>query len=307
MKKITFLASFLFSVNCLFCQPDRIDSNYAVRVTAVEWMQDGKSFLFSLVKYHKTDRQAPFYSRIFRYDLHTRKSEVLFDNAGNLAPSPDGKTIAYMKRDDKLRTDIYLYDLLGKNESILKIDTFRKSALGWSPNGKFLLYSVITKGTGPQATLDIGLWDFAAKKSRWITQSGNYKSYNPVWSPDSRRIVYYFEKGDSHDQIWLTDTEGSFHTNLTHDTATHNYYPCWLDDHTIIYTQSPESIITMNEDGSNRKKVEGLKTFQVKFNPAAGLVAYLAEQPENKVFIYDWKKRTTRLELDDATIASLWK
>lgn len=283
------------------------DTNYATRITAIEWMPDGKAMLLSIVKFHKTNRQAPFFSKVFRYDLQSKKIEEMFENGSNLAPSPDGKTIAFIKRDDSKRADIYLYDTKTKQQTVLKTDTARKNALSWSPDGKKLLYNISYGGINQNATIDICVLDLATKQIKQVTHSSPHKSYTPVWCPDSRKIVYYFEKGDSHDQIWLTDSEGSFHTNLTNDTTTHNFFPSWINDKTIVYTLAPETIMTMNIDGTNKQKVEGIKSYLVKFSPAAGLLTYLAAQPENKVIVYDWKKKTSSILLDEPVLNTIWQ
>ena len=306
MKSILLLLLSLATFLTVWAQKQTVDTNYANVATSVIWMPDGKSLLVSVVKFHKHDEQAPFFSKVFRYDLSTRKIISLFENGSNLAPSPDGKTIAFLKRDDKIAADIYSYHIEKKQPTLLATDTAKKYALSWSPDGKKMLYNISHKGESQHATVDICVLDLATRKVTQITQSHPYKSHNPSWCPDSKKIVYYFEKGDGHDQIWLTDDEGSFHTNLTNDTTTHNYFPAWIDKRTIFYTQSPETIMTMNIDGSNRQKLDGIKHYYVTFSPAAGLFAYVLEDPDNKVMLYDWNKKTTTVLLDKGIIKDLF-
>ncbi len=281
------------------------DTNYTTKVVSVEWMPDGKAILLAAVKFHKTDRQAPFYSKVFRYELQSGQPEPLFENGSNLAPSPTGKTIAFLKRNDDRRADIYFYNMDTKQETLLKTDTTRKYALTWSPDGKKLMYNISYKGVNQYATVDVSVVDLATNEIKQITHSGKDKSYNPVWCPDNKKIVYYVEKGDSHDQIWLTDINGSFHTNLTHDTTTHNYFPCWFDEKMIIYTQSPGTIMTMKADGSNRQQVVAIKSDLVKYNSIARKLVYVTVERDNKVILFDWKKKTTEVLLDETSIGRL--
>jgi Tol biopolymer transport system component len=290
------------AVLAVIAQTQAPDTNYANRFTSVQWMPDGKALLFSVVRFHKTNRQAPFFSKTFRYDLGTNQVKEMLENGSNLAPSPDGKSIAFMKRDDNKRADIYLYNIETKEQTLLKTDTTRKNSLSWSPDGKNLLYNITYNGTGQYATIDICVFNLATKQVKQVTNSGKDKSYTPVWSPDSKKIVYYLEKGDSHDQIWLTDLNGSFHTNLTNDTTAHYYFPSWIDEKTIIFTQSPETIVTMNINGTNRKKVKGIKSYQVKYSRVNGLLAYLAMETQDKVMIYDWKKETVTVLFDEEAL-----
>jgi len=298
MKLLFILFVAIFSTSSAKSQTNRIDTNYATSAVSAVWMPDGKSLLIATVKYHKSDRQAPFFSKVFNYNISSKQLTPLFDNGSNLAPSPDGKTIAFLKRDDNKRTDIYLFNTVTKKETVLKTDTIGKNSLSWSPDAKYLLYNISHKGTGQHSTIDICVLNIETKQDRQITQSGKDKSYNPNWCPDSKKIVYYLEKRDGHDQIWLTDINGSFHTNLTNDTTTHNYYPSWFDEQTIIYTQSTETIMMMNANGGNRRKVEGIKSDHVKYNAASGKFVYITTEADNNVVLYDWKKKIQTIILD---------
>ena len=297
MRTLLILTVAIVFISPVKSQTNKIDTNYATRAVSAVWMPDGKSLLIAVVKFHKRG-QAPFTSKVFNYDLGSRQLTYLFDNGGNLAPSPDGKTIAFLKRDDNKRTDIYFFNTVTKKETVLKTDTSRKNSLGWSPDGKNLLYNISHGGIGQHASIDICVLNIATKQIKQITQNGKNKSYDPDWCPDSKKIVYYLEKGDGHDQIWLTDINGSFHTNLTNDTTTHNYFPSWFDEQSIIYTQSPETIIMMNTNDRKRQKVEGINSDNVKYNSAAGKFVYVNTETDNNVVLYDWKKKTQTILLD---------
>src|SRR5204863_1258978 len=119
------------------------------------------------------------------------------------------------------------------------VDSFQKFAPNWSNDGKKIVYNRKTNSQDRDAPVEICVAEIKTGKSNQITNSGPYKSYSPVWSPEGNKIVYYLEKGDQRDQIWLTDANGSFHTNLTNDTSSHNYYPAWIDKNTIAYTRNP--------------------------------------------------------------------
>jgi Tol biopolymer transport system component len=298
MKSLFILLFAVVFISAARSQTNKADTNYATRATSAVWMPDGRSLLIAVVKYHKTDQKAPFFSKVFNYDISSKQLNPLLENGSNLAPSPDGKTIAFLKRNDNKRADIYFYNTATKQETIFKTDTSRKNSLSWSPDGKNLLYNISHDGTGQSATIDICVLNIATKQINQITQSGKNKSYDPNWCPDSKKIVYYLEKGDGHDQIWLTDLNGSFHTNLTNDTTTHNYFPSWFDEQTILYTQSPENIMMMNVNDKMKKKIEGVNAEHVKYNSARGNFVYVTTETDNYVFLYDWrnKKQTTILD-----------
>ena len=297
MKPLSFLMIAVFLASLATSQTSKIDTNYATRAVSAVWMPNGKSLLIAVVKYHKRG-QTLFTSKVFNYDLGSKQLTYLFDNGSNLAPSPDGKTIAFMKRDDDKRTDIYFFNTSTKKETVFKTDTSRKNSLDWSPDGKNLLYNISHGGIGQHATIDICVLNIATKQIKQITQSGKNKSYDPNWCPDSKKIIYYLEKGDGHDQIWLTDINGSFHTNLTNDTTTHNYFASWVDEQTILYTQSPETIILMNVNDKKKTKVDGINSEQVKYNAATGKLLYVTSETNNNVVVYDWKTKSMTIILD---------
>lgn len=298
MKRINLTIGLLITGIISFSQTNKIDTNYATRAVSAVWMQDGRSLLIGVVRYHKT-KDNSFSSRVFKYDIASKQLTPLLDNANNLAPSPDGKTIAFFNIYDNKKNHIHVFDLGTKKEFVLYTDTSSKNALEWSPDGRYLVYNASSKGEGQSSTIDICVLNIATKKVKQVTNSGNDKAYDPGWSPDSKKIVYYLEKGDGHDQIWLTDINGSFHTNLTNDTTTHNYFASWFDEQTILYTQSPETIILMNVNDRKKSKVEGINSEQVKYNSTAGKFVYVTNtETENNVTLFDWKTKQKTILVD---------
>lgn len=282
-----------------------VDTNYTTRISSIQWMPDGKAILLGIVKHHKTDPQAPFYSKVYLYTVNSGNLAFLFNDGSNLTTSPDGKIIAFLKRSDKTRTTIYFYHTDTKKETGLQTDTLRKYGLDWCPDGKKIAYNITAKKTGNSA-IDIFVLDLKSEKIKQITRSGMYKSYDPKWSPDGKHIVYYIEKGDGHDQVWLTDENGSFQRNLTNDTTTHNYFPSWIDDKTIIYTRSPFDLIMMDADGTNRQKIEGVNATPVKYNAKANKLVYIKSEEENKLMLFDWSTRSAIELLDGTKLANLF-
>jgi Tol biopolymer transport system component len=313
-KKITmntksFVSCLLFilvSSQAALSQPVQGDTSYMTRITATSWMPDGKALLFTVVRHHKRDRTLPIFFKSFKYRIETKKMDTIPANLMGYTPSPSGDLIAYMKRDDKSSSSIYLYDKRTNKETLLETDTARKNSLAFSPDGTELMYNKESNGRGANATLDICIINLSSKNIRQITKSAPYKSYNPAWSPDGKKIVYYFEKGDNRDQIWLTDATGSFHKNLTNDTSTHNFFPSWLDNDHIVYSEFQDKIMVMNGDGSGRHQLEGINSYLVKYNAANGLLIYIAPQPANKILVYDWKKKTSSVLLDEAVINKIF-
>jgi Tol biopolymer transport system component len=298
MKVIGNSILLLFVSSTLFAQSN--DTQYIKRISAFTWMPDGKAILLNIMKIDKSAKSPPVPTK-YRFDINTNKIEPLPIDGGGLAAAPDGKSVAYIKRVNN-NDKVYVYDFGTKQHKLLIDDTLRKYSVSWSPNGKNLIYT-IQIGKGANAEAQICIFNILAKTVTQITKNGSYRSYSPAWNPKNDKIVYFLEKGDQHDQIYLTDAQGSKYTNLTNDTTTHNYSPTWLNENTIIFTQSPDYVMTMNIDGTNRLRVDGVRSTQFKFNSRSMKAAYLDN--EGKLILFKWANKTTKVLIDEAYLSNL--
>lgn len=110
-----------------------------------------------------------------------------------------------------------------------------------------------------------------------LTYSNGAAAYSPQWSADGKKIVYYLEKGDSKDQIYVMNVDSSNQVNITKDTL-HNYYPSWMKDR-ILFTNDlkngTQKIFTCKPDGSDKKQLLDIKTFYARSSPKANMIAYV--------------------------------
>jgi len=85
-------------------------------------------------------------SGITRTDEELAKEALKFPNAGGPAFSPDGKTIAYIYKDQKSPTKgIYLVNVVEKTKTRIFTPTddiiLRPNTISWSPDGQWLTFS----------------------------------------------------------------------------------------------------------------------------------------------------------------------
>ncbi len=263
------------------------DTLFEKRISAFTWMPDGSSIILNVMKIDKTEKIPPTTKKI-KLSIPSKTVEFLPIDGGGLAVSPNGKSVAYIKQVNG-KDQIYSCNFSQKEEKLLVNDTLKKYAVSWSSDGKNLVYN-IQIGKGANAKVEICTYNIQKNKVKQITKNRGFKSYAPVWNSKNDKIVYTSEKGDKKDQIYLTDKNGSFHTNITKDTTTHNYSPNWLDDTTIIYIQAPENIMTMKIDGSHKQKLEGIRTTQFKYNSTTKKIAYL--DIEGNLLLFDIRSKT---------------
>ncbi len=118
-----------------------------------------------------------------------------FRNVGQVALSPDGRTVAYtvVMRDEPGRpyAQLWVMDLATQKATRLGGDKSRASQLHWSPDGKWIAYE---GGDGSQS----GLWVVHPDGSDATHVADVSGSNSPLpgqgqsvtWSPDSRQIAY---------------------------------------------------------------------------------------------------------------------
>lgn len=116
--------------------------------------------------------------------------------------------------------------------------------------------------------------------------------YDPQWSPDSKRIVYYAEKADHQDQVWVVNADGSNPTLLTAGVG-HNIYPSWSPDGKLIiftsHRQGPDNemkIYTMKPDGSDLRRISDQQASWARFSRDGKQIGFLAGgYPRNAIYV----------------------
>ncbi|MBI5476391.1 MAG: PD40 domain-containing protein [Ignavibacteriales bacterium] len=155
---------------------------------------------------------------------------------GNFYPhfSPDGKSIAYIsnKESDYLGTSsLYLYDIENKKEKLLKGGV--RSNLSWSPDGKRIYYSKITRDNPHWSNLfDIYYYDFSEETEARLTKG--LRADAPSVSPDGKYIVYVAGE-DGTLNLYKMDIDGKNIIKLTnYKDGEQIFNPSWSPDGTTF-------------------------------------------------------------------------
>ena len=98
------------------------------------------------------------------------------------------------------------------------------------------------------------------------------KYYNPVWSRDSKRLVFYSVAGDRKDQVQVINADGTKQRVLTGNVG-NNIYPAWsADGKRVIFSSNRDgvdnAIYEVKPDGSQLKRIAAQVTgFVVRSSP----------------------------------------
>ncbi|MEK7431645.1 MAG: pentapeptide repeat-containing protein, partial [Cyanobacteriota bacterium] len=100
--------------------------------------------------------------------------------------------------------------------------------------------------------------------------SNTVYDYNPIISPNKKKIMYVGEDSNGDEEIFIVNVDGTNLINLTNNANNDDYSPVFSDDGTkIIYTSEINGwsdIFIMNIDGSNKINLTNLENTKDK-NP----------------------------------------
>jgi Tol biopolymer transport system component len=174
--------------------------------------------------------------------------------------SPDGKRIAFSRRDPDGNYDLYVMKANGKKEMNLtntpKIDEVVPS---WSPDGNKIAFCAYPDGefdfgASEWKGMEIYVMDADGSNETRLTDN-DAEDYGPTWSPDGAKIAFTTNRDDDY-EVYVMNADGSDPTNLTNDLAADGWWaPYWSPDGTKIAFVSDRDgnseIYVMDADGGN--------------------------------------------------------
>ncbi|MCX6142279.1 MAG: biopolymer transporter Tol [Ignavibacteriales bacterium] len=178
---------------------------------------------------------------------------------GNTFPAftPDGKKLAYVsnKGEDYWgQSSVYLYDFETKTSS--KVDLSVRSTLSFSPDGRYLYYSKLSRKNGFWAKLyDLYRYDLKKEKDERLTFG--LRAWNPKLSSDGKKIVFAYGC-DGTVNLGICDADGKNVRQVTKFVNGEQVYtPQWSPDGSVITfgfsADDKQSVAVVNEDGSGFK------------------------------------------------------
>jgi Tol biopolymer transport system component len=181
------------------------------------------------------DRVAPIKTNIIDGEM------IASEGFANFYPtfSPDGKKIIFIsnKNGDYFgSSSLYLYDILSKTEKLLMHGV--RSNLSWSPDGKKIYYSKISKDNPHWANVfDLYVYDIEQDEETRLTNG--LRAGSPAVSPDGKTIAFVIAS-DGTINLFTSDIDGKNVKKLTaYQNGEQVYNPKWSPDgRSIIFDYS---------------------------------------------------------------------
>jgi len=189
--------------------------------------------------------------------------------AGGPSWSPDGQRIAFSSSRGG-NSDIYTIHPDGSNLVQLTTSEQDEVAPRWSPDGKYMLFQVRVRPNAPYAQQ----YDIFVMATDGSNTSQIASGVNPVWSPDSRRILY--ENPTSRDGIiHIINADGTDNRDLVNGFA-----PSWSPDSTRIAFQHRDQIYTVDPNGSDIELIADGSS--PDWSPDGTTIAFVPSSPEGR-------------------------
>ncbi len=184
--------------------------------------------------------------------------------------SPDGNKISYISNPNSgppnYYFDIYTMNPDGSNKTSLVSAqlNFSYNSPSWSPDSTKLVFTrYVVNGNN----LTAHIYSMNADGTNQVAlTSGISYNFEPVWSPDGSKIVYYYSTDSGGVDIFMMDSNGNNKTNLTHFTDPTDITGLdWSPDSNKIafssivfdsnYNYISSEVYVMDNNGSNLTQV----------------------------------------------------
>jgi len=166
--------------------------------------------------------------------------------------SPDGQTIAFLRRRDGPAWSIYVMNTDGSNQRKLTSTPRRQGEPTWSPDGQNLAFS------GPAGRLgaaDIFVINADGSDLRNVTNTVT-TSFDFAWSPDARQIAYVeIHIPEPSSPLYIVNADGTGKRRLTRSLAVDLGSPSWSPDGRTLAFTGDGGIYTVHADGTGLRKL----------------------------------------------------
>ena len=224
--------------------------------------------------------------------------------------SPDSKRIVFFSNRDGhvmggIPTfEIYVLDADGGNQQRLTNHPNDDRSPSWSPDGKRIAFVSNRDGhvIGGIPTFEIYVMDADGKNQQRLTEN-RHGDWNPLWSPDGKRIVFSSRR-DGHfigdfgitEEIYVMDTDGQHQQRLT-ENRQNDLLPSWSPNGKRIAFASDEKgnfenfeIYVMDANGGNQQRLTNNRgdDWNPSWSPDGQRIAFMSKRNGNaEIYVMD--------------------
>jgi TolB protein len=187
---------------------------------------------------------------------------------GDYSPvwSPDGKRILFASNRDG-DDELYVMDANGRN--VRQVTRNRRADLtpSWSPDGRWIAFASDRARPGEH---EIFIMRASGAGARRLVRTANDPrrqdaQFSPVWSPDSRRIIFSKTVAEGNPELFVAGVDGRGLKRLTFtagdaETFGDDTMPDWSrDGRTVVFVSNRErrssDVWIMNANGSGQRPI----------------------------------------------------
>ena len=194
-----------------------------------------------------TNQTANMTSEIYILNKNGDQLKKILTNASFEDFSPDGKSFLYITTDQN--ASLYVFNI-AKKEATKVSQTLKVTSANWSPDGEWIVASVLTDN----GTLDLYLISCYAQGIIKATDTPNANEAFPMFSNDNMKVAFYTNRHGDKNEIEILGVGVKNNLALTRPLLVGTHPSFSPDDKSIVY-QDGEDIFVSDLNGHEPTKI----------------------------------------------------
>jgi dipeptidyl aminopeptidase/acylaminoacyl peptidase len=186
-----------------------------------------------------------YWSNLWVLDIASKQTTRITDEqhiVGDFDPSPDGTRVAFVarptnRRNDADKNEIYVVSVADKLKTRLTDNQAPEGGLSWAPDGSVFLFMASNDKAWMNRNPKIYVMNPNTKEYRLLSDEYEGGISDPVWTPDSRYVLFDGQQGVNTHLFRMDVRTGQFE-QLTTEPGTFNAQSFSADRTKVVYSVS---------------------------------------------------------------------